>query len=300
MLATLLALSLITADPLAPGDNVREIEFNGVQRKYTVHVPPQFDSHKPIPVVLIYHGALTNRDMMSAFTGLNKKADAAGFLAVYPNGNGNGKLTFVWNAGGLRDKALNQKYDDVAFTSRLLDELATLANLDPKRVYATGLSNGGMMCYRLAAELSDRIAAIAPVSGTMAIPEAKPGRPVPVLHFHGTDDKLVPFEGADSRARLVIPFKSVDETMRIWAKIDGCPESPVVEQLPDKADDGTTVERRTWGPGTDGAEVILYLVAGGGHTWPGRERPVRLLGKSTKDISANDLIWEFFEKHPMK
>jgi len=299
MLNLVLAMSIIAAEPLVPGDNAREIEFNGMQRTYTVHVPPKFDLQKPTPVVLIYHGALTNRDMMSAFTGLNKKADEAGFLAVYPNGNGEGKLTFVWNAGG-RGKALDQKYDDVAFTSRLLDELGTLARLDAKRIYATGLSNGGMMCYRLAAELSDRIAAIAPVSGTMAIREAKPGRPVPVLHFHGTDDKLVPVSGADARARLVIPFKSLDETMRIWAKIDGCPDMPVVEQLPDKTDDGTTVERKTWGPGTDGAEVILYVIAGGGHTWPGRERPVKFLGKSTKDISANDLIWEFFEKHPMK
>jgi polyhydroxybutyrate depolymerase len=299
MLTLLLALSLVGADPLAPGDQVRNLEFNGMTRTYSVHVPPQYDSKKPTPVVLIYHGALTNRDMMSAFTGLNKKADEAGFLAVYPNGNGNGNLMFVWNSGGLRGKALNQKYDDVAFTSRLIDDLETVANVDPKRVYATGLSNGGMMCYRLAAELSDRIAAIAPVGGTMAIAESKPRRPVPVLHFHGTEDKLVPFTGADERARLVIPFKSVDDTMRIWAKIDGCPETPVVVQLPDKANDGTTVERKTWGPGTDGAEVILYVVAGGGHTWPGRERPVRFLGRSTKDISANDLIWEFFEKHPM-
>src|SRR5205807_1317142 len=103
MLALTLALSLIGADPLAVGDNVRTIEFNGVARTYTVHAPPKFDRQKPIPVVLVYHGALTNRDMMSAFTGLNKKADEAEFLAVYPNGNGNGKLMFVWNAGGLRD-----------------------------------------------------------------------------------------------------------------------------------------------------------------------------------------------------
>ena len=300
MLALTLALSLVGADPLAPGDQVRRIEFNGIKRSYSVHVPPQYDPQKPTPVVLIYHGALTNGDIMSAFTGLNKKADEAGFLAVYPNGNGNGKLMFVWNSGGLRGKALDQKFDDVAFTSRVLDDLETVASVDAKRIYATGLSNGGMMCYRLAAELSDRIAAIAPVAGTMAIAEAKPQRPVPVLHFHGTEDKLVPFAGADERARKIVPFKSVDETMRIWAKINGCPETPVVVDLPDRADDGTTVERKTWGPGAEGAEVILYVVEGGGHTWPGRERPVKFLGKSTKDISANDLIWEFFEKHPMK
>lgn len=300
MLTFILALSLVAADPLAPGDNVRNLEFNGMKRTYAVHVPPQHDPQKPAPVVLIYHGAMTNRDMMAAFTGLNKKSDEAGFLAVYPNGSGNGNLLFVWNAAGFRDTALNEKYDDVAFTSRVLDDLGAIARVDAKRVFATGLSNGGMMCYRLAAELSDRIAAIAPVAGTMAIDDAKPKRPVSVLHFHGTEDKLVPQSGANERARLVFPFKSVDETMRIWAKIDGCPEAPVVAKIPDSADDGTTVERRTWGPGKDGAEVILYVVAGGGHTWPGRERAPRFLGKVTKDISANDLIWEFFEKHPMK
>ena len=300
MLAIMLALSTIAADPLSPGDQVRSIESNGMRRTYSVHVPPQYDSKKPTPVVLIYHGALTNGDIMSGFTGLNKKADEAGFLAVYPNGNGNGKVMFIWNSGGRVGKAVHQKFDDVAFTSRVLDDLATVANVDAKRTYATGLSNGGMMCYRLAAELSDRIAAIAAVGGTMAIPEAKPQRPVPVLHFHGTADKLVPYAGADERARKIVPFKSVDDTMRIWAKIDGCPETPVVVDLPDSADDGTTVERKTWGPGTDGAEVILYVVEGGGHTWPGRERPVKFLGKSTRDISANDLIWDFFQKHPMK
>src|SRR5436190_544231 len=157
----------------------------------------------------------------AVFTGLNEKSDEAGFLAVYPNGNGNGKLMLVWNSGGLRGKALNEKFDDVAFTTKILDDLATVASVDPKRIYATGISNGGMMCYRLASELSDRIAAIAPVAGTMAVPEPKLKRPVPVLHFHGTADKLVPYTGADERAKLIVPFKSVDETMRIWARLDG-------------------------------------------------------------------------------
>src|SRR5258708_6815647 len=114
MLTLMLALSLVGADRLAPGDQVRNVEINGIKRTYSVHAPPQYDTKKPTPVVLIYHGALTNRDIMSAFTGLNKKADEAGFLAVYPNGNGNGKYMFVWNSGGLRSQTLNQKFDDVA------------------------------------------------------------------------------------------------------------------------------------------------------------------------------------------
>ena len=300
MLAFTLALSVVCADPIAPGDQLRSVEVGGRTKSYYVHVPPQYDPQQPIPVVLAYHGAMTNGQIMAIFCGLNKKADDAGFIVVYPNGNGSGKMMLVWNAGGIRDKATDENLDDVGFTSKLLDDLTTVAAVDPKRVYATGISNGGMMCYRLAAELSDRIAAIAPVAGTMAIDAPKPKRPVPVIHFHGTEDKLVRYSGPAGAAKRFIPIKSVDDTMRLWAKINGCPEQPLATDLPDTADDGTTVTRKIWGPGKEGAEVILYAIDGVGHTWPGQPRFVEFLGKVTKDISANDLIWEFFEKHPLK
>ena len=116
------------------------------------------------------------------------------------------------------------KADDVKFVGSLLDDLATVVNVDPKRVYATGMSNGGMMCYRLAAELSDRIAAIVPVAGTMAIDEAKPKRPVPVMHFHGTADRIVPFGGPRNGTPKFLTFKSVKETIKIWGEINGCQE----------------------------------------------------------------------------
>ncbi len=300
MFALTLALSLVAADPLTPGDHLRSLEVDGRTRSYHVHVPPQYDSKKPTPVVLAYHGALTNGLMMSVFSDLNDKADAAGFLVVYPNGTGTAKRMLVWNAGGIRNKVTDGKLDDVAFTARVLDDLEAAAAVDVKRVYATGMSNGGMMCYRVAAELSNRIAAIAPVGGTMAIENPHPARPVPVIHFHGTDDKLVPYNGPDGLAKRLALFQSVDETMQTWAKIDGCPATPVTTDLPDKANDGTTVTRKTWGPGKNGAEVVLYTIDGGGHTWPGQTRAFQFLGKSTKDISANDLIWEFFLKHPME
>jgi polyhydroxybutyrate depolymerase len=132
----------------------------------------------------------------------------------------------------------------------------------------------------------------------MAIDDAEPKRPVPVIHFHGTDDALVLFDGPNEEERQMIAVKSVDETMRIWAKIDGCPDEPAVAGLPDSADDGTTVTRKIWGPGKNGAEVVLYAITGGGHTWPGRQHASGFLGKATRDISANDLMWEFFQKHP--
>ena len=157
-----------------------------------------------------------------------------------------------------------------------------------------------MLCHRLAAELSDRIAAIAPVSGTMAIEACRPHRPVPVLHFHGTKDGIVLFDGPDDRTPKDVKFLSVDDSARAWAKANRCPETPSVAVLPDCVDDGTTVTVKTYGPGKDGSEVVVYVIEGGGHTWPGRQPRLTLLGKSTREISANDLIWEFFQKHPRK
>ena len=300
MLAIALALSLIGADPLTAGDHVRSVDVDGRTRTYRVHVPPRYDPKNPTPVVLAYHGALMNGSAMSTLSGLNKKSDEALFLAVYPNGNGTGERMLVWNAGESWEKPEDDKRDDVAFTARLLDDLETVAAVDAKRVYATGMSNGAMMSYRVAAELSDRIAAIAPVGGTMAIKTALPKRPVPVIHFHGTEDRLVPYKGPDGVAKRLALFKSVDDTMQIWVKINGCPVDAVTALLPNAADDGTTVTCKTWGPGKNGTEVVLYIVEGGGHTWPGRPRPHKLLGKTTTDISANDLIWEFFSKHPLE
>ncbi len=183
----------------------------------------------------------------------------------------------------------------------LLDDLAKVANVDSRRVYATGMSNGAIMCYLLASELSGRIAAIAPVSGPMGTEKCRPKRPVSVIHFHGTDDQYAPFKGGKGAKSLTqMDFYSVEHSIRAWVKANGCPETPTVTELPDKADDGMTVQRKTYGPGKDGAEVVLVAIKGGGHTWPGRDPVVRFLGKSTRDISANDLMWEFFKKHPMK
>ena len=295
----LLALLSLAAAPLGPGDHNRSLKMGDVDRSYLVHVPPQYDPQKPTPVVLVLHGAGTNGSMMVWFCGMNKKADEAGFIAVNPNGTGLAGLMLTWNAGGFPGKGVG-KVDDVAFIAKLLDDLATVVNLDPKRVYVTGMSNGGMMCYRLAAELSDRIAAIAPVAGTMAIDNYNPKRPVPVMHFHGAADKMVPFAGPGGRTPKFLGFKSVDDTIKVAARANGCPEEPKTEDLPDKAGDGTTVTKKTYGPGKDGAEVVLFVIKGGGHTWPGQQPPVGFIGKSTKNLSANDLIWEFFEKHPMK
>lgn len=298
-LLSILAMAMVAAGPLTPGNHFRILDVDGTVRSYTVHVPPEYDHERATPVVLAFHGAATNGPIMAHSTGLSEKADEAGYVVAYPNGTGKAGIFLVWNSGGFKVGRNLKLPDDVAFVVRLLDDLATVVNVDRSRVYATGMSNGGMMCYRLAAEFSDRIAAIAPVAGTMAADYPKPGRPVPVIHFHGTEDRLVPYDGPAEKAGF-LSIKSVEKSIRTWARINGCREQPEESELPDTADDGTTVTRQSYGPGTDGAEVILYTIRGGGHTWPGRDWPVRSLGKSTHDISANDLIWEFFERHPMK
>ncbi len=285
---------------LPSGDQLRYIEVGGRSRSYLVHLPPKHDPKKRAPVVLIFHGAGTNGVIMTMFCGMSRKADEAGFVAVYPNGTGIGEVMLTFNAWDGPIANRQNRPDDVAFTARLLDDLASFIAVDPKRVYATGMSNGGFMCYRLAAELSERIAAIAPVAGTLAVERCEPKRPVPVMHFHGTADTMVPFTGPNARSPRFLKFKNVEQTVQTWVTINGCPNEPTTTELPDIAHDGTKVKRMVYGPGKDGSEVVLFTIEGGGHTWPGQEPPVRFIGKSTKNISANDLIWEFFVKHPMR
>ncbi|HVJ86435.1 MAG TPA: PHB depolymerase family esterase [Caulifigura sp.] len=290
--------SVFLADPLPPGDHTRKLTVDGRERSCLVHIPRQYKPDQPTPVVLILHGARTNGAITVAVTGMNAKSDSAGFIAAYPNGTGTEPFLY-WNAGQKTARIVQENPDDVKFIRLLLDDLATVVNVDANRVYATGLSNGGTMCYRLAAELSDRIAAIAPVAGTMAIPEPRPRRPVPVIHFHGTADATVRYDGRNSGA--LQPLKSVDETVETWRKINGCPTPPTRTDLPDlNPKDGATVRRTQFPPGKEGEEVILYTIQNGGHTWPGQKSLLPTLGNSTLDISANDLMWDFFTRHPLK
>ena len=299
MFLLLVVSTLLAADPLGPGDYTRTLQHDGRTRSYFIHIPPKADA-QPTPVVLAFHGNGSNAVGMVRLCGLDVKANKEGFIVVYPEGTGYLQM-LTWNSGNCCGSAMQNKVDDVGFTRSLLDDLAKVANVDAKRVYATGMSNGAMMCYRLASELSDRIAAIAPVAGTMGTETCNPKRPVPVIHFHGTDDAFTPFKGGKGiRSPMPTEFFSVEHSINAWVKADGCPETPVITDMPKKADDGTTVQRKTYGPGKDGAEAVLFVINGGGHTWPGRDSKVQYLGKSTKNISANDLMWEFFKRHPMK
>lgn len=299
----LVVILMLLADrgaTLKPGDHLRTLALEGHERAYLVHVPPTYDPDTPAPVVLAFHGGGANADNMVGFSGLSEKADQAGFIVVYPEGSGRLARMLTFNAGNCCGNAAANNIDDVDFTRRVLDDLERVANVDRRRIFATGMSNGAMMAYRLASEMSDRIAAIAPVSGPMGTKECRPGRAVSVMHFHGDADEFAPFEGGRGRGPSGTNFYSVGHSIDAWVVANGCRPTAVTTRLPDRADDGTTVKQVRYDSGKDNAEVVLVVIEGGGHTWPGREPRMRSLGVSTRDISANDMMWEFFEQHPMK
>lgn len=293
------AMTLLAADePLPPGDHERSLESGGRVRKYLVHVPPAYDGTQPWPLVLAFHGSASNAWQMERFCGLQAKSDAAGFLVVYPNGTGVYERMATFNAGICCGYARHNGIDDVAFTRAMLDDLAKVVRVDTKRVFATGFSNGAMFCYRLADELSDRIAAIAPVVGTMGKETCAPLRPVSILHFHGTVDHFSPFAGGSGEKSFSrTHFFSVDHTLKQWLRANGIAGQPATRDLPTSPGAELTATRTDYPPGNEGAEVALITIHGGGHTWPGREPPLAMLGPSTLDVVANDLMWEFFQQH---
>lgn len=299
----LVALAMLFAADeaaLRPGDHARTLRAGGHARTYLVHVPPQYDPAAPMPAVLAFHGGGANAGNMIVFSGLNEKADQDGFIVVYPEGSGRLARMLTFNAGNCCGHAASHNVDDVAFTRQVLDDLEGIANIDRRCVFATGMSNGAMMAYRLAAELSDRIAAIAPVGGPMGTKECHPGRAVSVMHFHGDADEFAPFKGGKGRGPSGTDFYSVQHSIDAWVNANGCRKPPTTTLLPDRQDDGTRAKQVLYDAGKDGSEVVLVVIEGGGHTWPGREPRMRALGRSTHDISANDMMWEFFQRHPMK
>ena len=284
---------------VAGHDYHRTIVRDGRARKYFVHVPVGYDSTKQWPLVLVLHGGGGNGSKVADLTGFSARADADGFIVAYPDAvNGH------WNDGRAvrRFKSQREGIDDVAFVAALIDRFESDLGADPKRVYVTGMSNGAMMCHRLACELSDRIAAIAPVAGTLPenmLDASKPSRPVSVLLINGTADPLVPYDGGGvglvaKRGEVI----SAPRTAAFWAGLDGCSARPGQAQVLDvDPKDGMRVVVESFGLGRDSSEVLLYTVEGGGHTWPSGGRRNPQFGKTARDINATEVIWDFFRRH---
>jgi polyhydroxybutyrate depolymerase len=281
-----------------PSSDLRTITVDGRVRRYLVHYPPGYDASRAWPLVLSFHGSNSNGLIQLEFTGMNETADREGFVLVYPFGTGERERLLFWNAGNCCGTAHKEKVDDVEFVRSLLGRLADEVNIDGGRVYATGMSNGGMMAYRLASEMAETFAAVAPVAGTIATETCQPSRPVSVIHFHGSDDEFLPLAGGVGRRSVTgTHHNSVEHSIRSWVVANGCPPEPLITTLENCDEDGTRTVRSVYGPGRDGAEVVLYLTHGAGHVWPGRPPRPHYLGKTTYNISANDLIWDFFRRH---
>jgi polyhydroxybutyrate depolymerase len=249
-----------------------------------------------MPLVLVLHGGAGTGAQIERYTNFNAVADAHGFVVVYPDGVNRG-----WNDGRESERTSTRSghVDDVGFIGSLIDHLTKRLRVDPLRVYSTGISNGGFMSHRAAMELSDRIAAIAPIAGTLGenlVARFAPKHPVAVLHMHGTQDRFVRYEGGDVIARGGKSISAARVT-EMWAKANGCAVPSRPEQLPDRdPDDGTRIRADSYGSCRAGTTVVLYTIVGGGHTWPGRAAP--LLGTTTRDIDGAQAAWEFFERHP--
>ena len=278
-----------------------EIEHGGRERWYLLHIPPGYTPGTPMPLVLNLHGGAGNPVQQQDDSGFNDVADANGFIVVYPAGSG--RVTrdrlLTWNIGEGSTFATKEGIDDIGFLRAVLDEVSANYSVDPKRVYATGFSQGAFMCYRLACEMSDRIAAIAPVSGVMlgAESDCRPARPVSILHFHGVQDPNVAFRGGmGERAHDKVERRSVRETIDWWVKQNGLPDKPTQQRKEGKA------SMELYGPNADGIVVGLWTLEDGGHTWPGGKSalPERMVGAVNRDIDAARLIGEFFKKHGRK
>jgi polyhydroxybutyrate depolymerase len=293
---------IASADVQAPitrsGDYTFSVQHDGLARMYRVHVPASYDPARAAPLLVALHGGGGNMDLQAndALYGLITKSDKEGFVAVFPNGFSkfpNGKLA-TWNAGNCCGAARDRQVDDVGFIREVVRNLTHQMTIDHSRIYATGMSNGAMMAYRLACEASDVFAAIAPVAGTDTTRQCTPARPVAVVHIHAKDDSHVLFGGGagpDSVAlSQVTDYVSVPATISKWAKLDGCTAAP--RRVLDKP--GAYCE--AYASCNGAAQVQLCVTDAGGHSWPGGHKPRAAGAAPSEAISANDVMWEFFNR----
>ena len=293
LLLSVAFVSLALAAPI-PGTLV----FGGVERNYIYVVSPGHDGKTAISLVLIFHGAGNDGAELERTLGFTELQREKMFLAVYPNG-----IDKAWNGGRTAPTSeQSAKSDDVGFIAALIDVLRGKFNIDPKQIFATGSSNGAIFCNTLAFRLSDRIAAIGPVNGNLSPTIAlkyKLRFPVSVISFNGTADPFVQFAGDPEPGHELF---STPDTIAYWVKTNGCDPSPLVTVIPKAVpDDGTAVKRFEFERGRDHTEVFAYIIAQGGHTWPGYHTYpgwAKVAGKTAMSVNATRAIIEFFEKHP--
>lgn len=264
---------------------------SGVERKYLLHVPETYDPSVPSPLVVSIHGFASWPQNQMQTSRWNDLADREGFIVVYPSGTGFPKRWRIpVNAMGISGSE-----EDVIFLTGLIDSLEKQYNIDPRRIYINGLSNGAGMSVVMGCRLSERVAAVGGVAGAYLFPleSCCQSRPVPMIAFHGTEDPIVPYTGGPSR-HFDAPFPNVADWMRERADLNGCDDAPVTLL---ESDSVTGVEYPNC---SFNAPVIFYTIHGGGYTWPGgNPLPEWIAGYTDHSISATEIMWKFFQQHPL-
>ena len=264
---------------LQPVDAQRTVTVNGIERTYLLHIPAALTNESSVPLVFVFHGLGEAANLIQQASGMNEVADANAFIVVYPNGSGPSSAQ-SWNAGKCCGYALQNNVDETEFVRQIIADLGTVVKIDPKRIYASGFSNGGLLSYRLACDMSDTFAAVAPVAGVMLYDQCQPKQPVALIDFHGMSDNIVPFGGGGIVPDFNQPFPPVMDSISAWTKFDGCAGLPQTEETNIYAHTAfTSCQKNT--------AVELYAVKGIGHSWP-----------SQYVVPTSQIIWEFFKAHP--
>ena len=247
----------------------RTIAVHGMERSYFVHIPRNVS--RPAPLVLVLHGGGGRPEAIAGRTGINALADQYGFIAVYPAGAARQDGRGTWNVGGPYSRS---SANDVGFVQALLGDIERAMPIDHARIYAVGLSMGGVFAYRLACEMSNTFAAIAAVSATMTEPACHPHSPVAILHIHGTNDERIPINGGmGPQTALSRSWPAPQQGVSLWGRFDGCRGEPA------RGPDGCITY------GQCRATVEFCMVPGAQHGW--------LEGSSTR-------IWDFFAANPKR
>jgi polyhydroxybutyrate depolymerase len=281
-----------------PGDFAKTVSVAGVTRTFLLHVPASYKNTESSAAVLLFHGGQGSATTIGGITsntggGFSAFADQKNFIAIYPD-----SVSGTWDDGRA---TITNRTNDVAFTAALLDAVALEYNLDSKRVFAAGISNGGMMVLRLACDLSSRISAVAVVAANMPNDlqaGCNPTQALPVAMFSGDADPLMPYTGGTIAGVFGGSVMSATATAAFWANKSSAPLSTTTALPNTDISDGTTTDLFTYA-NAGGGEVAFYRVNGGGHTWPGGTQYalLALIGKVAKDFSANEAMWAFFMRH---
>lgn len=280
-----LSLSLVACRKSKYDSEFSRILVNNEERTYLLHVPYSYDADSATSLIIALHGGLGSAKNIEEQSGLASFADVKGFILCSPNGQNR-----TWNAGNCCGKASDNDHNDIGFISDLIDTLLANYNIDPKRVYVTGMSNGAMMSYRLACQLGDKIAAIAPVAGTMVLENCRPTDKVSIIHFHSQIDSNIPYQGGigDGVSNHYNP--PLDSIFEVWSNYNGCSNALTTEFDRYRLTKWTNCKENT--------EINFYLTKDGGHSWPMGFAPRAKADEPSLAVNANELIWEFFLNHP--